>query len=102
MTTATLDTLPCPAVENRFVSSTLFAMLFVVIGLTFVAVAVGEEDSVLNTRALLALLGPIAMFLLAWMGANQYVNRTDRVLDDSQSLVVAESGDNQYFPTWLG
>lgn len=101
MTTVTLDALPYPAVEKRFVSLTLLAMLFVVIGLTFVTVAVGEEDSVLNTRALLALLGPIAMFLLAWVGASQYVNRADQVLDDSQSSAIAESVDNQYFPVWL-
>lgn len=86
MNTVRVDAVPPSAVEKRFVSSTLLAMLFVVIGLTFVTVAVGEEDFVLNTRALLALLGPIAMFLLAWMGANQYTSRADKSEDGGQSL----------------
>lgn len=106
MNSATVDAFPYPVLEKRFVSSILFVMLFVVIGLTFVTVAVGEEDSVLNASALLALLGPIAMFLFAWMGANQYANRTDKVVDkmanDSQSPAISGSDDKQYFPAWLG
>ena len=102
MNSVAVDALPSPVPEKRFVSSILLAMLFVVIGLTFVTVAVGEEDSMLNTSAMLALLGPIAMFLLAWMGANQYANRTDNVVDDSQSPAIGGSDDSQYFPVWLG
>ena len=102
MSSATADTFSYPAVEKRFVSSVLLAMLFVVIGLTFVTVAVGEEEPVLDTGALLALLGPIAMFLLAWRGMNQYANRADKAADNSLNAAVSEIDEYQYFPAWLG
>ena len=105
MNSVTVDAFPHLVLEKRFVSSTLLAMLFVVIGLTFVTVAVGEEDSIFNTSAMLALLGPIAMFLFAWLGANQYANRIDKVVEemgnDSQSPAMCGSDDKQYFPGWL-
>jgi hypothetical protein len=95
MNSAAVYAAPQPVLEKRFVSSMLLAMLFIVIGMTFVTVFVGDEDAMLNTAGFLALLGPIAMFLLAWLGADTQVTKTSEVRS-------GESRVEGYFPAWLG
>ena len=86
---------PQPVLERRFVSSVLLAMLFLVIVMTFITVVVGDEDSMLNTAGLLALLGPIVMFLLAWLGADDRATKTTEIRPDETQV-------QDYFPAWLG
>lgn len=97
---------PYPGLEKRFVSSVLLAMLFIVIGMAFITALMGEGGAVFNASGLLVLVGPMAMFFLAWLGAGESTRKTSKPARDdrltSSRTRPSESKSTEYFPAWLG